>query len=128
MPGDLTARDIHALVRGLAGRVHDSLGIVLTLGVYASADGSPVLAAMRRRIGELAEGIPGILELHGFLGDEAARTALFDIVVDFAADAPGVRDGLLAALRDEYPGWSFDIVLDTDAAGHRRPLEPPDRG
>lgn len=113
---DMTAREIHTMTRHLAGRIYSELGVVLSIGIYSSGDASPAIAAIRARLEALVAARPEVLQVHGFLGDEAASSILFDLVIDLAADAPAVRDALLADLRSEYPGWTFDAVLDADAA------------
>ena len=91
-------------------------GIVLTLGVYASTDSSPVLDDVSKSINSIAGQCPDVLQAHGFLGDEAAHTVMFDLVVNLSADACQVRDALVSKLETQYPGWTFSVVLDTDAA------------
>jgi cation diffusion facilitator family transporter len=116
VPDGLCAREIHSLTRSLALLAFERLGIVLTLGVYASTDSSPALDDISKSINSIAGQCPDVLQVHGFLGDEAAHTAMFDLVVNLSADACQVRDSLVAKLEEQYPGWTFSVVLDTDAA------------
>ena len=75
-----------------------------------------MLADIRKSINSIAGQCPDVLQVHGFLRDEAARTVMFDLVVDLSADACQVRDSLVSKLETQYPGWTFSVVLDTDAA------------
>lgn len=114
VPDNMTARALHMLTRNITERVHAELGIVLTVGIYAASDSSAELSAIRAEAERLAAQRPEILQLHGFYGDEENKTAIFDLVVDFTADAAAVRDAVVAELNKSYPKYRFDIVLDSD--------------
>ena len=109
-----TARQLHYLTRCIAAKVYAELGIVLTVGIYAANDSSAKLTAVKERAQALAGADERILQLHGFYGDEAQKFVMFDLIVDFAADAAAVRDGLCEKLKADYPDYRFDIVLDSD--------------
>lgn len=109
-----TARELHYLTRCIAARVYAELGIVLTIGVYASGDSSKELGAIRESVEALVAERPEILQMHGFYGDEEKKTVLFDLIVDFEADADAVRAGICGKLKEKYPEYGFDIVLDSD--------------
>ena len=109
-----TARELHYLTRCIAAKVYAELGIVLTLGVYAACDSSEQLSDIRRTAETLAAARPEILQMHGFFGDETQKLVLFDLIVDFAADAEAVRKEICEKLIEKYPEYRFDIVLDSD--------------
>lgn len=110
----MTARELHYLTRCIAARVYAELGIVLSLGVYAACDSSEQLTAIRRTAEALAAERPEILQMHGFFGDEMQKLVLFDLIVDFSADAEAVRKEICEKLIEKYPEYRFDIVLDSD--------------
>ena len=109
-----TARELHYLTRCIAAKVYAELGIVLTIGIYAASDSSPTLSTIKGTAEALVDETPEILQMHGFYGDEARKVVLFDLIVDFEADAVAVRDAMAAKLREKYPEYRFDIVLDSD--------------
>ena len=111
---DMTARELHRLTRQIAAAVYHEFGIALTVGIYASNDRSEEMQAIRATVERLAAEEPGVLQLHGFYGDEARRHVMFDLVVDFQADGNAVRRRMLETLQKEYPQERFDVVLDTD--------------
>ena len=113
VPDQTTARELHFLTRCIAARVYAEMGIVLTVGVYASNDSSPTLTAIREAAETLVAQREEILQMHGFYGDEQNHTVLFDLIIDFEADAVKVRDELCSALKERYPEYRFDIVLDS---------------
>lgn len=111
---DMTAREIHRLTRRIATDVYQRLGVVLTVGVYAANDSGEGEAEMKAQLQEIAAGHPEVLQLHGFYLDREQSRVMFDLIVDFSADANAV----CAAVREEcarrWPEYQFDIVLDSD--------------
>ena len=111
---DMTARELHYLTRGIAARAYRDFGVILTVGVYAANDSSAELTAIRETAEKLAAEKPEVLQMHGFYGDEEQAFVMFDLIVDFAADAAAVRDEICAELKERYPKYRFDVVLDSD--------------
>ena len=111
---EMTARQLHFLTRRIAASVYAELGVVLTVGIYAAGNSSAELSAIRARAEALAAERPEILQMHGFYGDEEQKFVLFDLIVDFEADAEAVRGAVCEALRKDWPAYRFDIVLDSD--------------
>ena len=116
LPDELPAREIHKLTRAIAAKVAMDYGAILTVGIYAAGDGSELRREMKEKLLALAAQRPEILQVHGFYAEEETRCAMFDLIVDFSADAAAVRDGLVAELASLYPDWRFDVVLDTDVS------------
>ncbi len=116
LPDDMPAREIHKLTRAISAKVAMDYGVILTVGVYAAGDGSEKRREMKDKLLALAAQRPEILQVHGFYAEEETRCAMFDLIVDFSADAAAVRDGLVAELAALYPDWRFDVVLDTDVS------------
>ena len=114
VPDAMTAREIHYLTRCIAAKVYAELGIILTVGIYAASDSSPALSEIKGTVEALADESPEILQMHGFYGDDQAKTVMFDLIIDFSADAAAVRDAVAAKLKAQYPDYRFDIVLDSD--------------
>ena len=111
---DMTARQLHYLTRSIAARAYSEFGVLLTVGVYAANDSSEELTRIRAEVEALAAQRPEILQLHGFYGDEERKIVMFDLIVDFAADAAAVKAEVLEKLLLKFPKYRFDIVLDSD--------------
>ncbi len=111
---DMTARQIHYLTRCISTKAYQEYGVVLSVGIYAANDSSPELTAIRRKAEELVAQRPEILQMHGFFGDEEKKIVLFDLIVDFSADAVAVRNSIAGELMKIFPKYRFDIVLDSD--------------
>lgn len=114
VPDGTTARELHYLTRCIAAKVYAELGVVLTIGIYAASDSSETLSAIKQSAESFVKDAAEILQMHGFYGDEEQKEVMLDIIVDFDADAAAVRDRMSAALRQSYPEYRFDIVLDSD--------------
>ncbi len=114
---DMTARDIHKLTRAISADVYMSTGILLTLGIYASNASTPQSDAVRAAVDEAAARFPQVLQVHGFYLDEEQKTVTFDLIVDFEADGPAIRDQILSCLTARFPQYRYLIVLDSDYSG-----------
>lgn len=110
---DTTARQIHELTRKISEGLSDKFHILVTVGIYA-ANSKGQFAAMRKTLREIADRDPDILQVHGFYGDTDDHTVYFDLMVDFKADGPAVRERVVRQLADQYPGYRFDVVIDAD--------------
>lgn len=113
---NMTARQIHELSHKISQGLLKEFGIVATVGIYA-ANTTGEFAAMRAQLQKLVEAQPKILQVHGFYGDAAQKTVYFDLVVDFKADANAIRGAVVAKLEEEYPDYTFEVILDTDYEG-----------
>lgn len=114
VPDAMTARELHYLTRSIAARAYAEFGVILTVGVYAASDSSALLTAIRAKAEEIVARRPEVLQMHGFYGDETDKTVLFDLIVDFEADAAAAREAVCGELKAAYPEYRFDIVLDSD--------------
>lgn len=111
---EMTAKQIHLLTRRITAEVFHEFGIVVTVGIYASNNSVPAIAEIRTQVEKILENHPEILQMHGFYGDEEKKYVNFDLIVDFKADAPAVRDRVKAEISAIYPDYAFDIILDSD--------------
>ena len=116
LPDEMTARDIHKLTRAISAKIAMDYGVILTVGVYAAGDGSGERQQMKQKLNELVAARPEILQMHGFYAEEETKCAMFDLIVDFSADGEAVRAALVGEMETCYPGWRFDVVLDSDVS------------
>lgn len=119
---DMTAHEIDELTRQIQTRVYQDCGVVIhTVGVYAQNAEGGVPAKIRSDIYDIAEANDYILEVHGFYVDEPDKAVRFDLVVSF--DAPS-RELVVSRIRHilerRYPGYSFEIALDSDISTDAR--------
>ena len=110
----MTAREIHRLSRAITFEVYKKFGIIMSVGIYASNTSTPEIAALRGAVEQAVAARPEILQMHGFYVEEDVKCVMFDLIVDFSADANAVKDSIIAELSAKYPDYNFDVILDTD--------------
>ncbi len=113
---DMPAREIHRLTREIAADVYQKLGIVLTVGIYGSGNSGGVSGEMRKELTEVLQKYPEVIQMHGFYVDEEHKRVMFDLIVDFSADAKEICGKVYEDLSVRWPDWRVDIVLDSDYA------------
>lgn len=113
---DMPARDIHRLSRRIAADMSRQFGISLTVGIYAANNRPGEFTGMKEAVCGVLKEFPEILQMHGFYVDEEYHEVLFDMVIAFGADAPGIRQNVLQKLAELYPDYRFDIHLDIDTS------------
>ena len=112
---DMRARELQFLERCIAGEVYMHFGIIISIGIYASNVSTGFSLEMKNYILSLTDKEPNVLQMHGFYADEQKKIVIFDIIVNFDEENPsGVRDRLYSALKEKYPDYDFNIVIDSD--------------
>ena len=108
---DLTAHEIHTLTRNLAYKIYEEFSIVLTFGIYSRND---EYKEIRDDLYEIASQYEEVLEVHGFIVNEDAKIATFDIIVDFDADREKVKKEILEKIKSRHPEFDYYIIDDYD--------------
>lgn len=106
------AVEIHRLSRRIMSDIFDEYGITLTVGIYAANNSLKEFTDVRKSIVSLVRECGGVLQMHGFYGDEERKTVLFDLVMDFKVDTEGIRRQFIQRLEELYPQYHFDIGID----------------
>lgn len=115
VPDEMTAMEIDALSRKIAGPLYQDHNIIMTIGIYAANEKSPLAREMLAALHRLTDAEPDVLQVHGFYVDEASRQVSFDLVVDFSCeDREKLKEKLTAELKRQFPDYTFRIVEDAD--------------
>ena len=69
---------------------------------------------IKESLDEIIAKYPEILQMHGFYIDEDINLITFDLIVDFDANRSDVKDKVLEEIRNKYPKYQFDAILDAD--------------
>ena len=114
---DMTAREIHQLTRNIGMEVFEKMGIVLTIGIYASNEVGEY-KAIKRYITKILNEYDKVLQMHGFYVDEKNKMIMFDVIFDFEErQAEKKQKEIVARLKEKYPEYNFNIILDRDISG-----------
>ncbi|MBR4711270.1 MAG: cation transporter [Clostridia bacterium] len=116
VPDTLTAREIDVLTRTVQETCYEKHGIILTaVGIYSHNTASDEAARIREEIRRQVMSREGVLQIHGFFLDEEKKQIRFDVILDFdLPDRHAAYAALLEDLRQAWPGWSFQVTLDSD--------------
>ena len=113
---DMDACQIHELTRTISRGLFDRFNIIATVGIYAE-NTTGEFAEMKKELLRITDSKPEILQTHGFYVDKGQNTVFFDLVIDFKKDANAVRDDVVSAMREKYPDFKYNVVVDTDFDG-----------
>ncbi len=113
---DLTAREIDALEHRVAEACYEKHNVIMTaVGIYAQNNHSDEAARIQEEVRRLVMARDGVLQIHGFYVDEEQKQMRFDVVLDFALeDRQAAFEALVADLRQRWPGWQIQVVLESD--------------
>ena len=111
---ELTARDIHRLTRNIEIELYNKLGIILTLGIYASNEANEY-KDIRNYINKLLKDYKNIIQVHGFYVDDETNYISFDLIFNFDEENPEkCANEIEKKLKEKYPKYKFSIILDAD--------------
>ena len=115
----MVAADIFALEREIQTYCYQEYQIIMTVGIYASGDSTPLGKEIRHKAQALVANETDILQWHGFYFDPEREVVSFDIIVSFDAkeDQNAIAERIRSALDAEYPKLRFYVNLDQDFAG-----------
>ncbi|MBR0405024.1 MAG: hypothetical protein IJI68_07485 [Eggerthellaceae bacterium] len=115
----LTAKEIDRMTRRIQHAVLSKNHVAIhTVGIYSvntdtTADDDT--AKISNELDKIVSGEPFVLQTHGLYVDEAAKTALFDIIVSYdAPDRGAVLARVANTLKESFPGYKFTMTLDED--------------
>ncbi len=110
---DMKAKEIHKLTRNMTIDMYNTLGIVMTFGIYSLNDSK--YDKMKSDIMKIIKEYKTILQLHAFYVEEEKNTVSFDLVFDFEEEHPDlIRDEIINKIKEKYPQYNYLIILDKD--------------
>ena len=114
----LTAKEIQNIEREIQILAHEKYGIIMTVGIYASNENTPLSKEMKTFVRDMCKENANILQLHGFYVDEEKKFVNFDLVVSFDEQDPeALKNRIADAFKAKYPEFDLHINLDQDIAG-----------
>lgn len=116
VPDNMTAQEIHHLSYDIQLKVYNELGIIITVGIYASNTSSKKASEVHKLIMSEAKNIPGVVQIHGFYMDEEKKYISFDIICDFKTDAKGPGNQIVEKIKEKYPDYTVYYNIDPDVS------------
>lgn len=111
----MTAKEIHKLTRTIQMQLFSELGIVITIGIYASNTSDNQSAKIKKELEDIVEDYPEIIQLHGFFVDKEAKTVMFDLIIDFECkNREEIRDKVVSKIKEKYPKYNYYAIIDDD--------------
>lgn len=116
VPDTLTADKLDLLIRDISMKVYMECGVILTaVSVYSLNTKDSEAIKVREQVLSLARSTQYVLQAHGFYIDKEEKNMRFDIVVSFdAPDRKAVCAEVLKKVREAYPDYQTNMVVDTD--------------
>ena len=111
---DLSAKEIHKLTREILYSCYEKFGIIVTIGIYASNTGTEESKKIKDDLMKIIGKYPEVLQMHGFYVDNDINLITFDLIVDFNANREEVKEKVLDEIKNLYPDYQFDAILDAD--------------
>ena len=110
---DMTAKEIHRVSRRITIEVYQELGIILTIGIYASNDKGEY-GEIQKEIKQIISKYKNIIQIHGFYVDEEINNISFDLIFNFDELEPEkIVTEISQKLKEKHPKYDFNIIIDT---------------
>ncbi len=116
VPDYYSAAEIDEKTRDITQAVYANHNIITTaVGIYSRNTKNDEISIMREAIRRTVMAHEHVLQMHGFYADANKKQIRFDLVIDFLAKNRGeIFETICQEIRDDYPTWTFSIVLDSD--------------
>lgn len=117
----MTAFEIHSLTRRITLYLYDKYGIIMTIGVYAIAEGrhddadpeTARRAELQMAVMQALAAEPDILQVHGFYYSEKENILSVDVVPDISVhDESKLIERLTAIIQPMVPDMTTAVVVD----------------
>lgn len=111
---DMTAKEIHSLTREISYMIYKEFGIIMSIGIYA-ANNTGEFLEIQKELQKIINNYKEIIQMHGFYGDEEKQIVSFDLIFDFNVEnSEEIKNKIIEALKEKYPNYEYNIVLDMD--------------
>ncbi|MBO4339674.1 MAG: cation transporter [Clostridia bacterium] len=116
IPDTYSVNELDELLREITDRVYEKHNVILTaIGVYSVNMHDGKIVSAREEIKKIVLANDYALQIHGFYINEEKKKMRFDVVVGFDAPSRGeVYKSIMASVREKYPDYDIQIVLDVD--------------
>ncbi len=113
VPDSMSAHEIHILTRKISTMIFERHGIILTVGIYATATQDSTRAELQSKVIQTLATHKEIVQVHGFLYSENDRLLSVDVVPDISShDDATLREKLTEEIQKLCPDLQVVIVID----------------
>ena len=111
---EMNAKELHRLTRKITIEIYSELGIIMTIGVYASNDKGEY-GEIKKYINTLSKKYSNIIQIHGFYVDEEINSISFDVIFHFnELNTDKIVQEMTEKLEKKYPKYNYNIIIDRD--------------
>ena len=115
VPDSMNAKDIHKLTRTIEMDIYKEMGIILTIGIYASNTTDQLAMTIKKDLDKIVQKYPSILQTHAFYVDEDKKEITFDMVISFDDKSPDdTKQNVIKDLSKIYPDYKYNVIIDND--------------
>ena len=116
VPDTMSINELDSLERRIADRVAKEQGIFLVgIGIYSRNTGNDEAALIREQITKMITAHDGVLQVHGFKIDLAAKSISFDVILDFEVeDRNALFMEIVSEVHEAFPDYQLVPTLDLD--------------
>lgn len=110
---NMKASEIHSLSKRIETKVYESLGIILTIGIYANNSSDVFSLKVKDSINNIIKNYNEVLELHGLYVYDKKIT--FDLIISFSAESrEKIKNEIIKELKKEYDDYKIYCNIDSD--------------
>lgn len=114
---NMTADEIDEMERRIAANVYNKHGVIMSgIGIYSMNTKDDESKKLRSAVFTLIAKHESVLQIHGFYFNKETKTVNVDVILDFETpDMQAEFDAIKKELSENFPQYTFNVVMDLDA-------------
>lgn len=113
---DMTAKEIHRLTRQIQVWVYSSLGIILTIWIYATND-EWEFGKIQKELNQIIKNYENIIQMHWFYVDDSTNNISFDLIFDYKEENPEkIVRKIKKEIKSKFPDYEYNVIIDNDVS------------
>lgn len=113
---EMTAKEIHRLTREIQVWVYSSLGIILTIWIYATND-EWEFGKIQKELNQIIKNYENIIQMHGFYVDDVSNNISFDLIFDFKEEHPEkIVRKIKKEIKTKFSDYEYSVIIDNDVS------------
>lgn len=118
VPDTYSAAQLDHLIRSIQIEVYKEHRVILTaIGVYSVNTRDEEVMETQKKVHDIVFSHEYVTQMHGFYLIKEEKAIRFDVVISFdAKDRKAVFEEVLLDVKNAFPGYAFQVAMDTDFA------------